>query len=188
MVLFYAFVRRDSVSLLRFPFLSHVKVFLSEISLCCLKCPYHCFSSHFCFLVIFVLLMLVSSVSFLVVVISLTSHFFMYCYSYHYHYQYLFMCIKDIFIFYFYLLYLMASPYYIIIQCDTVSIPTAILIIVTTEKALIGFHIDTSFMFLFTIILKIWIYVTREGFYAHPDYIMPFLMIFSNIFLFGFFV
>ena len=57
MALFCAAFRKDSVSLLRFPFLSHVNVFLCEISLVCrLKYPYSCFSSHFCFLVIVVLL------------------------------------------------------------------------------------------------------------------------------------
>ena len=48
--LFYAVIRRNSVSLLRFHFLIHVIVFSWEISLvCCLKCPYCCF-----FLYIFV--------------------------------------------------------------------------------------------------------------------------------------
>ena len=55
-VLFYAAIRRDSVSLFRLPFLSHVHVFSREISLVCrLKFSYSCFSSHSCFLVIFVL-------------------------------------------------------------------------------------------------------------------------------------
>ena len=46
-------VRRDSVSFLRFLFLSYVQVFLCEISLVCrFKCPCSCFSSHFCSLVI----------------------------------------------------------------------------------------------------------------------------------------
>ena len=55
MALFCAAVRRDSVSFLKFPFLSHVQVFLWEISLVChLKCPYCCFlpifvSRLFCF-------------------------------------------------------------------------------------------------------------------------------------------
>ena len=65
----FALLFEKIVSLLCFPFLSHVQVFLSEISLVChLKYPYSCFSSHFCFLVIFVLLMLVLSVFFLVAV------------------------------------------------------------------------------------------------------------------------
>ena len=39
--------------MLKFPFLRHVKVFSCEISLVCrLKYPYNCCSSHFCFLVI----------------------------------------------------------------------------------------------------------------------------------------
>ena len=64
--------RRDSVSLLRFPLLSHVHVFSCEISLVCrLKCPYSCFSSHFCFLLIFVLLMHLLFVLILMAVIGL---------------------------------------------------------------------------------------------------------------------
>ena len=56
---FCAAIKRDSVSLNRFLFLSHVQVFSREISLMCrLKCPYSCFSFHFSFLVIFDLLML----------------------------------------------------------------------------------------------------------------------------------
>ena len=52
MVLFCAVIRRNSVSLLRFPFRGHVQVFSSAISsVYRLKSPYICFSSHFCFLV-----------------------------------------------------------------------------------------------------------------------------------------
>ena len=52
MALFCTAIKRDSVSLLRFPFLCHVQVFSFESSLfCCLKCPYG-FSSNFCFLVL----------------------------------------------------------------------------------------------------------------------------------------
>ena len=41
-----AAIRRDSVSLLRLPFLYHVQVFSCDISLVCrLKCSYSCFSS-----------------------------------------------------------------------------------------------------------------------------------------------
>ena len=48
MALFSAAIKRDSVSLLKFSFLSHVQIFSCEISLACrLKCPYNCFSSHF---------------------------------------------------------------------------------------------------------------------------------------------
>ena len=68
MALFCAAIRRDSVSLFRFPFLSHVQVFSWEISLVCrLKYSYNCF----CFLVIFVFLMIVWTVWFLRAVISL---------------------------------------------------------------------------------------------------------------------
>ena len=76
MALFRAAIRRDSVSLLRFPFLSHVQVFSCEILLISrLKRLLSCFSSPFCFLVIVGLLVLVSLVLFLVAVISLTPHF-----------------------------------------------------------------------------------------------------------------
>ena len=77
MMLFLATVRRDSVFLVRFPFLSHVQVFSYEISLVCrLKCPYCCFTSHFCFLVIFVLLMLVMFVLFLNALITIPQRLF----------------------------------------------------------------------------------------------------------------
>ena len=46
MALFAAAIRRDSVSLLRFLFLSHVQVISCEILLVCHT--YSCFSSHFC--------------------------------------------------------------------------------------------------------------------------------------------
>ena len=48
MALFCATIKRDSVSLLRFPFLSHVQVILCMISpVCCLKYPCIYFSSPF---------------------------------------------------------------------------------------------------------------------------------------------
>ena len=60
MALFCAAIRRDLVFLERFSFLINVQVFSCEISLVCrLKCPNNCFSSHLCFLVIVVLLILV---------------------------------------------------------------------------------------------------------------------------------
>ena len=67
MALFCVVIRIDSVSLLRFPFLSPVQVFLSEI--CRMKCPYRCFSFHFYFLVIFVQLIFMY-VLFLVTIIN----------------------------------------------------------------------------------------------------------------------
>ena len=68
-LLFYAAIRR-------LPFLNHVQVFLCEILIIfLLKYPYSCFSSHFCFLVVFVLLMLVLFVLFLVAIISLFLRF-----------------------------------------------------------------------------------------------------------------
>ena len=76
--LFCAAIRRDFVSLLRFPFLSHVHVLSCEMLLIShLKRPYIWFYSHFCFLVIMVPLVLVLSVYFLVAVISLPSRFCM---------------------------------------------------------------------------------------------------------------
>ena len=73
MLLFCAAIWRDSVSFLRFPFLSHVHVFSWEMSVVCrLNRPKRCFSFYFCFVVISVLLILVSSILFLVAVISPT--------------------------------------------------------------------------------------------------------------------
>ena len=78
MVLFFVAIRRDLVSLLKFPFLSHLRVFPCEISLVGhLKRPFRCFSFYFCFLFIVVLLVLMLSVLFLVVVISLPPRFCM---------------------------------------------------------------------------------------------------------------
>ena len=52
MALFCAAIWRDSVSLLKFPFLSHVQVLSCEmLFISRLKRPWSCFSSHFCFLV-----------------------------------------------------------------------------------------------------------------------------------------
>ena len=74
--LFCAAFRRDSVSLLKFPFLSHVQFLSCEIPLVgLLECQNSCFAFHFCFLGVFVLLMLVLSVLLLVAVISLPIHF-----------------------------------------------------------------------------------------------------------------
>ena len=56
MALFCVAIKRNSVSLLRFPFLSYIYVFLCEMSLVNrLKHPKSCFSSYFCFLVISVI-------------------------------------------------------------------------------------------------------------------------------------
>ena len=59
MALFCAAIRRNSVTLFRFPFLSHVQLFSCEISLCRLKYPYSCFSFHAYFLVIVISLIIV---------------------------------------------------------------------------------------------------------------------------------
>ena len=76
MTLFCAAIIRDSVSLLKFPFPSHVQGFSCVISLVCrLEYPYS-FSSNFCFLIIVVLLILVLCLLFLVAVISLSLLFF----------------------------------------------------------------------------------------------------------------
>ena len=69
--LFSAAIKRDFASLLRLPFLIHVHIFSCEMLLIShLKCPLSYFSSHFS------LLVLVSSVLFLVAVISLPPRFF----------------------------------------------------------------------------------------------------------------
>ena len=70
MALFYAAIWRGTVSLLKFPFLSHVQVFSCEMFISHLKRPQSCFSSHFCFLAIVILLSILLSVSFLMAVIS----------------------------------------------------------------------------------------------------------------------
>ena len=76
LALFCAAIRRDSVSLLKFPFLSHFRVLSCEILFISrLKRPYIYFPSHFCFLVIIILLSIVLSVLFLVAVISPSSCF-----------------------------------------------------------------------------------------------------------------
>ena len=78
MAFFCAAIRRYSVSLLSFPFLSHIHVFSCEMSLVSrLKSPGSCFSSYFCFLGIVVPLVLMSLVLFLVDVINLPARFFM---------------------------------------------------------------------------------------------------------------
>ena len=76
MALFCAALRRDSVSLLKFLFLSHVHVLSCEmLFISRLKRPWSCFSSHFCFLVFVILLSIVLSVMFLMAVISPLSCF-----------------------------------------------------------------------------------------------------------------
>ena len=71
MALFFAAIRRDSVSLLKFPFLSQVQVFKCEmLFISCFKVLLSCFSFHFCFLVMVILLVFVLSASFLVAIIS----------------------------------------------------------------------------------------------------------------------
>ena len=78
MALFCAAISRDSVSLLKFPFLSQIQVFSREISLVCLlKYQYSYFSFRFRFLAIVFLLIFMLSVLFLVAVINLFLLFFM---------------------------------------------------------------------------------------------------------------
>ena len=78
MALFCAAIRRGSVSLLKFPFLSHVQVLSCEmLFISRLKRPWSCFPSHFCFLVVVILLYIVLSVLFLMAVISPLSYFSM---------------------------------------------------------------------------------------------------------------
>ena len=70
MVLFCAAIRRDSVSLLKFPFLIHVQVLSCEmVFISRLKRPWSCLPSHFYFVVIVILLSIVLSVLFLMAVI-----------------------------------------------------------------------------------------------------------------------
>ena len=83
MALFCAAMRRDSVSLLEFAFLSHVQVLSCEmLFINRLKRPWTCFSSHFCFLVFVILLSIVLSVFFLMAVIS--PHYYYYYYYYYF--------------------------------------------------------------------------------------------------------
>ena len=78
MALSCAAIRRDSVSLLRFPFLSQVQVFWCEmLFIRRLKQPESCFPPHFCYLVVVILSFIVLSVSTLMVVISPRSCFSM---------------------------------------------------------------------------------------------------------------
>ena len=70
MALFYAAIRRDPVSLLKFSFLSHIQVFLCEMLLISHLKHTVLFFFPFYFLVIVILLVFVLSVSFLVAVIS----------------------------------------------------------------------------------------------------------------------
>ena len=63
MALFCAAIRRDSVSLLKFPFLSHVQVLSCEmLFISRLKRPWSCFPSHFCFLVFVIVIYRVVSI------------------------------------------------------------------------------------------------------------------------------
>ena len=65
-------IRRDSVSFFEFPISSYVQVFTCKISLVRrLRYPPSCFSSHFCFVVIAILLIFMLIVLFLVAIISL---------------------------------------------------------------------------------------------------------------------
>ena len=76
MALFCATIKRDSVFLLKFPFLSHVHLFSFEMPLVSrFKRPDICLSSSFCLLVIYVLLIFVLSELFMVIMISLSQCF-----------------------------------------------------------------------------------------------------------------
>ena len=78
MALFWAAIRRNSVSLSGFPFFNHVHIFLCGMWLVGrIKRRKGCFSYHFCFLVISVLLILVLSVLLLMAVISFSPCFSM---------------------------------------------------------------------------------------------------------------
>ena len=78
MALFCTAIRKDSVSLLRLPFLSQVQVFSREmLFISRLKTAMDLFFSHFYFLVIVILSSVVLSVSLLMAVISPRSYFSM---------------------------------------------------------------------------------------------------------------
>ena len=78
MALFCAAIRRDSVFLLKFPFLSHVLISSCEmLFISHLKHPWICFPSHFCFQVVVIVLSIVLSVLFLMAVINPRSCFSM---------------------------------------------------------------------------------------------------------------
>ena len=72
MALFCVDTGRNSVSHPKFPFRSHAQVFSCEISsVCRLEYPYSCFSSHFCFLcIVIMLIFFMLSVLFLVAYFS----------------------------------------------------------------------------------------------------------------------
>ena len=67
-----AAIRRDSVSLLKFPFLCHVQVLSSQmLFISRLNRSWSCFPSHFCFLVMVILLSIELSASFLLLLLLL---------------------------------------------------------------------------------------------------------------------
>ena len=71
--MFSAATRNNSISLLKFPFLSHVQIFPPETLLVrCLKYLYSCFFPDSVFLIIVVPLILMLSVLFLIAVICLS--------------------------------------------------------------------------------------------------------------------
>ena len=75
MALFYAAVRRDLLSLLRFPFLCHGRFLVWDFACLSLETSILLFFFPFLFPFIFVLLMLALSILFLVTVISRPVHF-----------------------------------------------------------------------------------------------------------------
>ena len=77
MALFCAAIRRDSVSLLKFIFHSHVQVFLCKITPVVAWNTQTFFSSHFCFLVMVVLLVLIILSVLLLAAVSNLSLFFL---------------------------------------------------------------------------------------------------------------
>ena len=61
MALFCATFKRGSISFFWLSLLNHIKVISYAISpICCLKYLYSCFYSHFCFLVIVILLNIIN--------------------------------------------------------------------------------------------------------------------------------
>ena len=71
MALFCAAIRRDSVSLWKFPFLSHVQVLSSEmLFISRLKRPWSCFPSYFCFLVIVIVISIIITIITLIIIVT----------------------------------------------------------------------------------------------------------------------
>ena len=76
MALFYTAIRSDFVSLLNFLFLGHVQVLLCKMFISRLKRPQRCFSSHFCFLIIVIIISIIIKTSLVTLVRLYTEYIF----------------------------------------------------------------------------------------------------------------